>query len=69
MAVADWLRGRRHRHRIAQFAAPNPPPKEVSFNFTGHSVVGLKVTVGFADAIAVGGLLRSRRAAPSRPAL
>ncbi len=23
------------RHRIAQFAAPNPPPKEVSFNFTG----------------------------------
>jgi quinohemoprotein ethanol dehydrogenase len=23
------------RHRIAQFAAPNPPPKQVSFNFTG----------------------------------
>jgi alcohol dehydrogenase (cytochrome c) len=23
------------RHRIAQFAAPNPPPTEVSFNFTG----------------------------------
>jgi PQQ-like domain len=23
------------RHPIAQFAAPNPPPKEVSFNFTG----------------------------------
>jgi plastocyanin len=23
------------KHRIAQFAAPNPPPMEVSFNFTG----------------------------------